>query len=102
MEGLYMSSYVLIEAFQYKELDTKGKNKVLRWLDDAPMEYEVENEDGMIVTEYQYFSEMDESDVQDHCQVNEYLFDKHGKPIHNLVLTEHKLNEEKQNGQDEA
>ncbi len=90
-----MSSFVLIEGFEYKELSDKGKMRVLRWLDEVPMEYEAEDKDGKIVIQYEYFSDLDEVDVQDHCLINEYLFNRDGRPIHQYVLTEHKLNEEK-------
>lgn len=89
-----MSSYVLIEGFEFKELSPAAKSRVLRWLDESPMEYEVENEEGKYVMQYEYFSDLDEVDVQEHCLINEYLFNKDGRPIHQYVLTEHKLNEE--------
>jgi len=93
-----MSSFVMIEGFQFIELDDRAKSKVLVWLDEVPIEYEEEDGEGNIVTMYTYFSELDEVDIQDHCFMNGYLFDKNGKTIHNLILTEHRLNEEKQNG----
>lgn len=89
-----MSSYVLIEGFEFKELSPAAKSRVLNWLDDNPLEYEVENEEGKYVLQYEYFSDLDEADVQEHCLINEYLFNKDGRPIHQYVLTEHKLNEE--------
>lgn len=89
-----MSSYVLIEGFQYIELSDKAKRKVEIWLDEVPMEYETENEEGNIVTEYEYLSELSELEIQDRCELNEYLFNRDGRPIHQYVLTEHKLNKE--------
>ena len=95
--GVEMTSFVLIEGFQYIELSDKARGKVLIWLDEVPLEYEAENEEGQIVTEYEYFSELDDVDVQEHCLINEYLFNRDGRPIHQYVLTEHRLNKEKQN-----
>ena len=96
-----MTSFVMIEGFQYCELDDKAKRKVQAWIDEFPFDYEneVEDETGeiVVVTEYDYFSDWEEQDQQDHCYMNGYIFDKHGKPIHNLILTEHRLNEAKEN-----
>lgn len=90
-----MSSFVMIEGFQYCELDSKAKHKVLVWLDEVPIEYEEEivNDKGEVeyVPEYMYFSDLEEDDIQDHCYMNGYLFDKHGKPIHNLILTQYNI-----------
>ena len=70
-----------IMTFDYIELSEKAKSNVIYWLDEYPLEFE--NEDGTM--SYQYFYEADESDIQDHCQCNGYLFDVDGKPIHHLV-----------------
>ena len=88
-----MSSFVMIEGFQYFELSDKAKHKVQIWLDEVPMEYEVETDDGPIGTEYDYFSDWEEQDQQDHFFINGYLFNKDGRPIHQYVLTEHRLKE---------
>jgi hypothetical protein len=93
-----MTSYVFIEAFEYKELSWTAKRRVRDWLNNDPIEYE--DDEG--VMQYDHISEWGDSDIQDHCHMNEYLFNKYGEDIHNLVLTEFKLpsetNEEKQNG----
>jgi hypothetical protein len=70
-----------IEVYQYSDLSEKAKTNVIHWLDEWPLEYE--NEDGSM--SYQYFYEADESDIEDHCDCNGYLFDINGKPIHHLV-----------------
>ena len=94
-----MSSYVFIEAFEYKELNEGAKSQVREWLDNDVIEWE--DDEG--VMQYDHISEWGDSDIQDHCHMNEYLFNKYGDSIHHLVLTEFKLpsetNEEKQNAE---
>ena len=85
-----MTSFVLIEGFQYTELPTKAQRKVLEWLDEDPMETEAH--DGSMG--YEYFSDITTDEVQEHCMINGYLFDRTGDPIHHLVLTEHIINRE--------
>ena len=74
---------VSINAYQYEDLPShEAKKKVIYWLDNDPMEYEDDNGN----LHYQYFSEGSEDDIIDHCNTNNYLFDKHGNPIHQLTL----------------
>ena len=91
-----MTSFVLIEGFQYKELPTKSQRKVLEWLDECPID--TETHDGQIG--YEYPSDWTTDEVQEHCMMNEYLFDRLGEPIHHLVLTEHRIKEELNNDND--
>lgn len=83
-----MSCYGVIELFHYYELSEKAKNKVKIWLDEYPYDYETEDEDGNIVTEYQYFSELEDQDIQDHCFMNDYIFNHRGEPMHHLLITQ--------------
>jgi hypothetical protein len=76
---------IKIEAYEYKELDQDAKFNVKYWLDEDPVECEEEDEQGNITYKYCYFSEMEEEDLQDHCESNNYLFNKYGKPIHHLI-----------------
>lgn len=87
-----MTSFVLIEGFQYTELPTKAQRKVLEWLDECPIDYETEDDKGNTMTRYEYPSDWTTDEVQEHCMMNEYLFDRTGDPIHHLVLTEHIIN----------
>lgn len=89
-----MTSFVLIEGFQYTELPTKSQRKVLEWLDECPIDYETEDAEGNIMSRYEYFSDWTLDEVQEHCMMNGYLFDMTGDPIHHLVLTEHIINRE--------
>lgn len=77
-----MVTFGLIEVYDFLDLERKAKNKVIDWLDQAPLDYE--NDEGGI--SYEYFSDMDEVDVAEHCMMNEFKFDKYGDPIHHLLL----------------
>ena len=75
---------IQVKAFEYNELDEQSKISARHWLDEDPFEYETEDEEGNIVKELEYFSDMTDTDIDEHCQTNDYLFTKHGKPIHHL------------------
>jgi len=79
---------IKVNAYEFKELNQKAKNKVIYWLDELPLEYEEEDQQGNIITKYRYFSNMIEKDINEHCEMNEYLFNKYGEPIHNLEIKE--------------
>ena len=71
---------IQIEAYDYNDLDEAGKASVRTWLDEVPIE--VENDAGEF--EFRYFADMEEEDIQEHCEVNGYLFTTLGRPIHHL------------------
>jgi len=76
---------VTIRAYDYKDLPDNAKNNVLAWLDEFPLEYE--REDGTM--QYEYFSDCtDENDTIEHCEINGYVFDQYGRPIHQLIESE--------------
>ena len=76
---------VKINAYDYQDLTDKAKNNVLYWLDEFPLEYELE--DGSMA--YEYFSDLtDENYIIDHCEMNSYVFDINGRPIHHLIESE--------------
>lgn len=87
-----MISYGLVEVYEFRDLDEKAKRKVMYWLDEHPLDYE--NDEGGI--SYEYFSDMDEMQIIEHCDCNEYKFDKRGNPIHHLILTEYNPEQYKQ------
>lgn len=80
-----MITYGLVEVYDYRDLDRKAKSRVVYWLDEHPLDYE--NDEGGI--SYEYFSDMDEEEIIEHCDINEYKFDERGNPIHHLLLTEY-------------
>ena len=76
---------VKIRAYKYQELDSKGKAKVIYQMNEIPFDSEFENDNGELITEYDYFGDWDLSDQIDFCDINEYLFDRYGNPIHHLI-----------------
>jgi hypothetical protein len=71
---------ITVTAYDYAELNQEAKTKVKHWLDGWPLE--VENDAGEF--EYDYFSDMTDEDIQDHCEVNGYLFSRTGRSVHHL------------------
>ena len=76
---------VKIQAYKYQELDSKGKAQVIYKMNEIPFDSEFENDNGELITEYDYFGDWDLSDQIEFCDINEYLFDKYGNPIHHLI-----------------
>ena len=79
---------IKVNAYEYSELNQEAKHEVVYWLDETPLDYETEDEHGNTIKEIEYFSDMEEQDIQEHCEINEYLFSSLGKPIHNLEIKE--------------
>jgi hypothetical protein len=79
---------IKVNAYEYSELNQDAKHEVVYWLDEHPLDYETEDEQGNTIREIEYFSDMDEEDIQEHCEINEYLFDKFGKCVHHLEVKE--------------
>jgi hypothetical protein len=78
----YKMKTIQVNAYEYNELNDQAKLKVKYWLDEHPICYEED--------EQQFVSNWDEDVILDHCQANEYLFDKYGKPIHHLEIIKNK------------
>ena len=74
-----------IDVYEYKDLDSVAKGKVIYWLDLYPTEYDDEDDFGDIVTKYQYFADAEDYEIQEHCEVNNYLFTIKGDCIHHLI-----------------
>jgi hypothetical protein len=75
---------VKIEAYKFEELAKHRQFKVAVWLDECPIDYEDENGN----TKWEYFSDIYHQEpeyVAEHCEANEYLFNKFGEPIHHLI-----------------
>ena len=73
---------VSINAYQYQDLSHEAKQKVISMLDNDPLDYE----DDYGVIHFRYFSECSDKDIEEHCNMNNYLFNKYGSPINNLIL----------------
>jgi len=75
---------VTIEAFNFQDLNDDAKQKVINWLDLYPVEYEKEN--GSFG--YSYYSDLNKEDeyiIVEMCEMNNYLFNQNGEPIHHLI-----------------
>jgi hypothetical protein len=59
-----------IKIYSFEELSEEAKENVVYWLDFNPLEYETENGE----FEYLYFIDMEEIEIQCHCDMNGYEF----------------------------
>ena len=78
---------IKVNAYNYQELNQNGRNRVKNWLDEMPYDYEEEDNKGNIIKKLDYPSSWEEIDIQEHCNDNEYLFDKDGNCVHHLETT---------------
>ncbi len=83
---------IKVNAYDYNELSDEAKFKVKLWLDEIPFDYDTGeiDENGKSIMKYDYASEWDENDIQEHCEVNGYLFDKLGNYVHHLDINRNK------------
>ena len=79
---------IKVNAYEYSELNTDAKIKVIQWLDEWPIENVNQDDEGNTEETIEYYSDMEECEIQEHCEANEYLFDKFGKCIHHLEVKE--------------
>ena len=79
---------IIINAYEYKELNECAKFKAKLWLDEVPFEYETGDldEQGKPIKKYDYVSNWDDDAIIEHCEINQYLFDTYGNPIHHLEI----------------
>ena len=77
---------IVLNGWEYKELNECAKFKVKLWLDEVPFEYETDDldEQGKPILKTEYASDWDEDIIIDHCQANGYLFDESGDCVHHL------------------
>jgi hypothetical protein len=59
-----------INIYSFDELSVEAKENVVYWLDFNPIEYETESGE----MECQYFIDMEESEIKEHCDMNGYEF----------------------------
>jgi len=83
---------IIINAYEYKELNECAKFKVKLWLDEVPFEYETDELDknGKPVVKIEYASNWDDDTIIDHCEANGYLFDQSGDCVHHLNINRNK------------
>lgn len=70
-----------IEGYNFNQLSDKAKQRVICWIDYEPMEYQNDNGE----TIYRYFADSSENEVSEHCEINGYIFNVYGEPIHHLI-----------------
>jgi hypothetical protein len=59
----------IIGIYTFDELSEEAKQNVIDWLNQAPVQYETD--EGW---EYQYYDELDDEDIAEHCEMNGYEF----------------------------
>jgi hypothetical protein len=59
----------IIGIYTFDELSEEAKQNVIDWLNQAPFQYETD--EGW---EYQYYDELDDEDIAEHCEMNGYEF----------------------------
>ena len=59
-----------IGIYTFDELSEDAKENVVYWLNQNPLEYETDEGD----IQYQYYDELDDADVAEHCEMNGYEF----------------------------
>lgn len=79
---------VKIKAYEYQELNEKAKEKFIHDMYEMPFDYEEEDENGEYIMKYEYFADWELADQIDFCKQNEYLFDKDGNIINQLIVEE--------------
>ena len=75
---------MIIDAYQYQELNKTAKSFVVCWLEEYPIEYENEEERTVWLG-------VDEKIIAEYCNSNGYLFDRYGDPVHHLEKEKEKL-----------
>ena len=79
---------VTINAYNFSELSEKAQyNANWKYFLDG-FEYEDEDKDGNIITNYDYFSDWELVEQIEFCDMNDYLFDRDGVLINHLVKEE--------------
>ena len=79
---------IKINAYEFKELNQEAQHRALIWLDRFPIDYDTGEVDeyGKPIIKYDYFSSWPEQEIQEHCEINNYLFSKNGQAIHYLEI----------------
>ena len=85
-----MSKLISVRAYEYKELNDEAKATFIHYMYDYPFDYEDEDEEGNTIIKYNHFADMDLIDQIEFCEMNKYLFNKHGELIGHL---EEEINE---------
>ena len=79
-----MSKLISIRAYEYQELEDYAKDTFIKYMFDSPFEYEDEDKEGNTIIKYDFFGYMDLAEQIEFCEMNKYLFNKHGELIGHL------------------
>jgi len=79
---------IKIKAYQYNELNEKAKIEVKCWLNETPLDYEDEDENGRLIAKCEYLGDMRDIEIQEYCEDNGYLFSESGSCVHHLEIKE--------------
>tara|TARA_R100000406_G_scaffold62939_1_gene43961 strand:- start:277 stop:531 length:255 start_codon:yes stop_codon:yes gene_type:complete len=83
-----MSKLISVRAYEYQELEDYAKDAFIKYMFDSPFEYEDEDKEGNTIIKYDYFADMDLAEQIEFCEMNKYLFNKHGELIGHLEEVE--------------
>ena len=72
---------VNIKAYKYEELSGYAQDNFDAYMYDCP--FDCENNEGEF--EIEFFADWDYEDRAEYCEMNDYLFDKTGRLINDLI-----------------
>lgn len=81
-----MSRVIKIKAYKYEELDQKAKDNFINYMWDMPFDYQRYDGQGNIITENDYFGDWGLEDQIEHCEANNYIFNKYGELVGHLEV----------------
>jgi len=79
---------IKINAYEYNELNDKAKFQAKLWLDEIPLDYDTGeiDENGKPIIKNEYLGDWSDKEINEHCELNNYLFDKWGNCVHHLEI----------------
>lgn len=86
-----MSRVIKIKAYKYEELDQKAKDNFIHYMWDMPFDYGTHDEQGNLIIKNDYFGDWDIEDQIEHCDANNYIFNKHGELVGHLEVQQWNL-----------
>ena len=83
---------IQVNAYEYNELNDKAKFQAKIWLNEVPFDYDTGeiDENGKPIIKYEYPGDWDDKEIYEHCELNNYLFDKFGNCVHHLDISRNK------------
>jgi|DEB0MinimDraft_10_1074344.scaffolds.fasta_scaffold120908_2 hypothetical protein len=79
---------IKIKAYQYNELNEDAKIEVKCWLNEKPIDYEDEDENGRLIAKCDYIGDMRDIEIQEYCEDMGYLFSESGSRVDHLETKE--------------